>query len=376
MRRAYALPDRGHDTRYGLPMTDAPGRQRLDWRQFILPVVVLVLVFGWLLPNLIDYALVWDAMTSLPGRAALLLLLVGMAWTFVESGIYTSLIPGLGVFPGWRAFMGGNTIAGFAPTPWDMLVRYGMYRGFGVDPSAGGASIIVGGMFTLGIKYLAPAIVLVAVVLSGGASSTLTTIAVIYAGLLVVIVLVVSALVSRESWAAWAGRLLQRLSDWAFGLVKRSGKQDIEAGLVSFRTTVVTTLSSRWQQPALYVVASHAVQFLGMLYIFRQLGIGPEVVSTVELLGTYGLGIFMSMMPIVPGGLGAVEVTYVWVLARDDDALADVVAAAAFTHRVFFWVLPIIVGVWPLAGWLRAGGSLAGLGKGEATGDAGSSLGA
>lgn len=338
-------------------------QQQLTWKQFVLPAIVLVAVFGWLLPNLIDYRLVWDAMTSLSVQAALLLAVVGFGWTFIEAGIYTSLIPDLGVVPGWKAFMGGNAVAGFAPTPWDMVVRYGMYRGFGIDPSEAGASIIVGGMFTLGIKYLAPAIVLVAVVVQGNASATLTTVAAVYAGLLALIVFVVGALLRRETWAAWAGRLLQRMSDWAFRLIRREGKQDIEAGLLGFRTTVVSTLSSRWHQPLLYVVASHTVQFLGMLFIFRQLGIGPETVSTAELLGTYGLGIFMSMMPIVPGGLGAVEVTYVWVLARDDDALADVVAAAAFTHRVFFWLLPIVVGIWPLTGWLRSGGSLAGLGK-------------
>jgi len=51
--------------------------------------------------------------------------------------------------------------------------------------------------------------------------------------------------------------------------------------------------------------------------------------------------------------LGAVELTYIWLLAGDDPRLADSVAAATFTHRIFFWLLPIVVGVFPLISWLR-----------------------
>jgi uncharacterized membrane protein YbhN (UPF0104 family) len=98
-----------------------------------------------------------------------------------------------------------------------------------------------------------------------------------------------------------------------------------------------------------------------MLYLFREMGIQPRTVSAGELLAVYAIGVLMSLMPIVPAGLGAVELTYIWLIAGDDEALADLVAAATFTHRIFFWLLPIVIGIFPLAGWLRrSGGSLTG----------------
>jgi hypothetical protein len=63
-----------------------------------------------------------------------------------------------------------------------------------------------------------------------------------------------------------------------------------------------------------------------------------------------------------------VELTYVWLLAPDDPRLADQIAAATFTHRIFFWLLPILIGIFPLVRWMRrGGGSLIGMPSGVPT---------
>ena len=344
--------------------TGAPvpgGGGSLGWRQFVLPVIVLVVVFGWLLPKIIDYELVWESMRSLPTSAAIILLVVATGWTFIESGIYTSLIPGLRPFPGWKSFMGGNSIAGFAPAPWDMVARYGMYRTFGIEATPAGSSIIVGGMFTLGIKYIAPVIALVAAAATTDVSESFVTFTIVVAIVIGLIIAIVIGLLRAESWAAYAGRLIQKGADWLLPKIKRESDTDLEAWLLDFRLTVITSLSAGWQRPLFYVLTSHTIQFLGMLFIFRELGLGPDVIPFWDLAFTYCIGIFMSMVPIVPGGIGAVELTYVWILARDNEALADAVAAAAFTHRAFFWFIPIVIGIWPLTQWIRGGGSLTGM---------------
>ena len=105
----------------------------------------------------------------------------------------------------------------------------------------------------------------------------------------------------------------------------------------------------------------HIARYAGMLYLFRQVGIDADTVSALELLGAYTFGIFVALMPIVPAGLGLVELSYIWLLAGDDPALADLVAAATFTHRIFFWLLPIVIGLLPLIRWMRSGGTMSGL---------------
>jgi uncharacterized membrane protein YbhN (UPF0104 family) len=73
---------------------------------------------------------------------------------------------------------------------------------------------------------------------------------------------------------------------------------------VEFRRLLNRTLASRWWISALNLLAMNAIRYLGMLYLFREMGIGTRTVSAGELLAVYRIGILMSLMPIVPAGLG------------------------------------------------------------------------
>jgi len=338
-----------------------PTRSGRRWLQLVFPLIVLIVLFGFVLPQLIDYAAVWEAITSLSIEAVLILAGMGIAGSWAEAGIYTSLIPGLGFGPGWRAFLGGNTVAGFAPSPWDIVVRYAMYRGFGVEGSVAGASVIVGGGFQVAIAILAPLAFLVVLVTSGQGTETARTVTALAIAAAVGAIVVISLILRRESLAASIGRMLQRAADRVLPWFKREPPPDLETSTVQFRALLVGTLATRWGLSAFFLFLSHTIKYLGMLFLFRQLGIGADVVSALELAGVYAVGMFMALMPIVPAGLGAVELTYIWILARDDPELADLVAAATFSHRVFFWLLPILIGIGPLVSWIRGGGSLSGL---------------
>jgi uncharacterized membrane protein YbhN (UPF0104 family) len=61
------------------------------------------------------------------------------------------------------------------------------------------------------------------------------------------------------------------------------------------------------------------------------------------------------MIPIFPGGLGVVELAYVGVIVgtSGNSELAAAVTAGAFVHRIFSWLVPIIIGLIPLAAWRR-----------------------
>ena len=55
------------------------------------------------------------------------------------------------------------------------------------------------------------------------------------------------------------------------------------------------------------------------------------------------------MIPIFPGGLGVVELAYVGVIVGNSGKteLASAVTAGAFVHRIFAWLVPILVGLIP-----------------------------
>ena len=79
-----------------------------------------------------------------------------------------------------------------------------------------------------------------------------------------------------------------------------------------------------------------------------------EKPRSVLIFDAYAVGLLLSMIPIFPGGLGVVELAYVGIIVGGDAAsnpdLANAVTAGAFVHRIFTWLLPILIGIPPLIG--------------------------
>ena len=194
-------------------MAEPEESKRISWWQIAGPLAVLALLFGVVLPQFIDYAVVWEAIQSLELSAVFLLVAMGAFASLLEASVYTSLIPTLRLVPGWKAWLGGNSVAGFAPAPWDIVVRYAMYRGFGVEGSVAASSVVVGGGFQVGFAIVAPLLVLVALVLTDHGEQTARLVAgigvVVVAGALTVVALILR----RERLARAVGRLLQRICD-------------------------------------------------------------------------------------------------------------------------------------------------------------------
>ncbi len=73
---------------------------RPQWRRLLRPlllVAALVIVFGWLLPQFIDYQDVWEALGQLDGWELVVLLGLGLTRVLSEALMYRApFLPGLG----------------------------------------------------------------------------------------------------------------------------------------------------------------------------------------------------------------------------------------------------------------------------------------
>ena len=87
----------------------------------------------------------------------------------------------------------------------------------------------------------------------------------------------------------------------------------------------------------------------------RFMGVTGDQASVGLIFDAYAIGLLLSMIPIFPGGLGVVELAYVGVIvgSSGDSELAAAVTAGAFVHRIFTWLVPILIGLFPLATWRR-----------------------
>ena len=167
---------------------------------------------------------------------------------------------------------------------------------------------------------------------------------------------IISLILYRETVAFRVGSISGR---WYNGLVGGKWKfpQAVETGekLVDFRGQTIDTLKSRWPAALAVTLIAQAIFFIMLVMSMRFMGVTSEQASIAVLFDAYAVGLLLSMIPIFPGGIGVVELAYVAVIVGDasNTELATAVTAGAFVHRIFTWLLPILVGLVPLSAWRR-----------------------
>jgi uncharacterized membrane protein YbhN (UPF0104 family) len=321
--------------------------------RWVLTLLVLWFVFVFLLPRFIDYREVLETIATLKTWEVAALLGFTAIRSLAQSAVYTGVIPGLRFWPGWQAYEASGTLASFAPPGVDMAVRYGMYRSFGVTAADAGAGFVLSGIFTIGVKFVLPVFALVLVLMSGEYTrgTTIVTIIVVVGAAIVLAVIVLR----REDLArrlgqlvgGWYNRLLA--GRWNFEPVDRPGER-----LVGFRGKIVGTLGEVWPLASTAQLGAEIASFIVLLLALRFLGVTSSEANFGLVFVAYALGLIASLIPFLPQGLGAVELVYVLIIAGAEEGdLADTVMAAAFTHRIFTWFIPILVGFVPLAMWRR-----------------------
>jgi len=339
------------------PEEDAKVSRKKAIRELVLVGVVLFLIFVVFLPNFIDYGQVVDSIMQLTIGQVVLLTLFGMAFMWFSAGVYNTLIPGLGWWEGWKAWAASNSVAFVAPPGADLAIRFGMYRTAGISGEAAGSGIILSWFFTTGYKMVVPIIALTWILIAEGIEDDLlVTIAIVGMAAIVAAVGLTSLILYREQVALRIGKIGQR---WYNGLVGGRWKfpeaEGLGIRLVDFRAQVMGTVKARWFPATVVTLTAQAIFFTALVLSMRFMGVTAEQASVGIIFDAYAVGLLLSMIPIFPGGLGVVELAYVGVIVGNsgNTELATAVTAGAFVHRIFTWLVPIMIGLIPLIGWRR-----------------------
>ncbi len=339
------------------PEEDAKESKKKAIREFILVGVVLFLIFVVFLPQFIDYGQVVDSIMKLTVGEAVLLTLFGFAFMWFSAGVYNTLIPGLGWWEGWKAWASSNSVAFVAPPGADLAIRFGMYRTAGISGKAASAGIILSFFFTTGYKLVVPIIALAWILIAEGINDDLlVTIAIVGLAAIFAGVALTGLILYRQQVALRIGETAQR---WYNGMVGGRWKfpelDGLGLKLVDFRAQVMGTVKERWFPATVVTLAAQGTFFAALVLSMRFMGVTAEQASVGIIFDAYAVGLLLSMIPIFPGGLGVVELAYVGVIvgSSGNTELATAVTAGAFVHRIFTWLVPILIGLIPLIGWRR-----------------------
>jgi len=162
---------------------------------------------------------------------------------------------------------------------------------------------------------------------------------------LVAAVVVFGLLMWKKEFAQRIGQALGVAWSRLRRLVRKPPVTGWDQAAVRFRRQSNDLVARRWPALTLTTLVSHLGLYLVFLLTIRLVGITATQVSWAEVLGIFSLGRLATAVPITPGGVGVVELTYIagLVLAGGSPIRAQAVAAALL-FRLLTYVLQIPLG--------------------------------
>ncbi len=328
-------------------------KRRATIIQSLISLALILIIFGWLLPKVIDYQEVAAALGTLAAWQFGVLLLAGII-EFIPSGwLYALVTPGLSLRQGVTAWVASTGVGSTVPAM-NLVVRFGMYRSWGASVERSMLGIFLSGVFDNIVKFSLPVISVLLTVLVGVAVPSLVFWVAVVAALIVTATLIVAVGVARsERFAQWLGSALERIANWGLAKLKRDPIAGIAAQIVGIREFALDTVTAVWWRAFTAAGMATLWTYVILLVSVRFAGIPADVISAGQAFVIWTLVLLVQAVPLTPGGVGFVEAAYIALFgAIAGEAYSTQIAVAVVLYRAAQWALPIVVG-WPLVWWWR-----------------------
>lgn len=335
-----------------------PARKPL-WKRLLKPVLwvaVLAFVFGYFLPQIISYEDIWQAIKGLSWWQLAILLALGLSRMITEGITYRALLPELALSQAirtWLIAFGGTQ---FIPPPADSIAFYALARSYKVESRrALTASFLTFLYPTLG-RLLLPLVAIVPFVIFAVATDDETLLILLITLAVAIVTAVVGWLVLRSERSAYRlGNAASRAVSWVLERVHRHGVGTFGPALARFRADSIGTVRDNWKIAALGVSTNFLVTYLILLFSLRFLGLSNGNLPWVEVLAAFALSQWaQTVIPISPGGLGVADAVLISSLVSVAPGNNDVITAGVLLWRVFYWAIPIPLGLVAVRRWQRA----------------------
>jgi uncharacterized membrane protein YbhN (UPF0104 family) len=341
-------------------VTDSDGspkkKKSTAWRvaQIAFSVVLVVAIFFYAIPKFADYSAVLDAirqMTTLE-IASLVAATVFNLFTYWWQNMAS--LPGLRLWPAAVCNQTTTTVADTVPAGGYIALglTYAIYRSWGFTNAAITLSILLTGVWNIFMKLGLPVLALAAMAVTGSASASLVTAALIGMAFLIAGVVLFTLILWKKSFAKSIGSFFSRVVNKVLGVVRKGPVDDWGEGAVRFRQNSIDLVRARWGILTFTTVLSHLALYFILLLSLRHVGVSEQEVSWAQVLGVFAFGRLVTAIPLTPGGLGFVELSYIGglILAGRDhaDVPVDVfhaqVAAAVLVFRTLTYGIQIPIG--------------------------------
>jgi putative heme transporter len=330
--------------------------------QVLVSVVVVVGIFALVMPKIADYRDVWRTITDLTWLELTTLILATIFNLFTYWWQMVAAMPGLTVWQAAVNNQSSTTIANILPGGGAIAVgiAVAMFRSWGFTGSEITLELTLTGIWNSFLKLGLPVIALAAVAIMGQASTALVVPAVVGLAILAGCIVLFALALWKKEFARSIGAGLGRAWSTVRGLVRKPPVSSWGDGAVRFRKQTIVLLAKRWFGLTVTTIVSHVALFLVLLLALRHVGVGGHEVSWAQALAVFAFGRLVTAIPLTPGGLGLLELTYIsgLVLAARNH-VTDVspmefhaqVAAAVLVFRTLTYGIQIPLGGFTYAIW-------------------------
>ena len=312
----------------------------------ILVGTYLYVVFGILLPRIVDYSAVLDAFRAAPPEWLVVVFLVGIATWITEGMALNAVLPELGIVRGTVTFLSMAAVGSTVPGPIKMAFGFRLFRGWGISVDRAALGLTINGLATQASKLILPAIAVLLLTISGTLPSWGFVLAVAIALPVALGVLVGIWIMRSEAFARRVGAFATRATDAVARRMKRPEPEDLTGRLMGFREAAREMLLDRLVPTGLSQLLARSMGYILLLVSLRAVGVPSDVLPPDIVLAVYAAVMVITLLPIAPGGAGLPELLYISFFTQyvDDPAWNDTIAAGVMLFRGMSWFLPIPVG--------------------------------
>jgi len=327
------------------------------WHQvlsFGLTVAVLVIVFGFVIPQLADYREVLDRIQALEPLQWFVLAVLALWFLTAYVFVFMATLPTLGFGEGFVVQTTGTAINNSVPAGGAIALplQYAMFLSWGFTPGAVTGAIATAGVWDQLTRMALPVLAVGAIALSGDAFWWMWLVSLIGVVIVVAVVWILAIVLRSEKAARWVGGILDTVANTVLGWTG-SGPVDMVAASLQFRVNVTSVASRRWKVITLATVRNHASMTVLFLASLRAVGVGENEVSTAWVVLSVSLGRLLVAIPISPGGLGLVDLGFIGLLTLGWGSGTDpaLLSAGVLLFRALSFIPPVLAGLGSWVFW-------------------------
>ena len=303
----------------------------------LILVVALVIIFGWLLPQIIDYDAVIEALKTLTWENIALLAALTALRVVTEAMVYRAMLPGLRVWPGSAAYLSSNVAANFLPPPAPSVIQFAYFRSENFDARRSMTGAVGSFVFPQGGRIVLPLVAFVALLVTGQADGVALVVTLVALAITIVLAIVIRMIGRSESSAQWVGKQLARMISWVLVKFKRDPIEDLGPQVVEFRDNAYAVVRQRWLFGSIAVAANLFLSYLILVAALRFLDVPSSDVGAVVIFAIFAGAFFAgTVIPITGSGLGLVDAVLIGSLNAASSADNEVIVAAVVIWRIFY----------------------------------------